>query len=226
MSKIIGSPPGYVGFDEGGQLCEKVRRNPYSVVLFDEIEKAHPDVFNVLLQILDDGVVTDSTGRKIDFKNTVIIMTSNVGAENIVAPKNLGFATGNDPDRDYNNMKSKVLDEVKKLFKPEFINRIDEMIVFHMLGRDEIAQIVDIMVDGINHRIKEQMNLHIELDELAKADIIESGFDEKYGARPLKRALQSRVEDELAEQILEGRIKEGDTVLITCEDKKLIFSVK
>ena len=226
VSKIIGSPPGYVGFDEGGQLCEKVRRNPYSVVLFDEIEKAHPDVFNVLLQILDDGVVTDSTGRKIDFKNTVIIMTSNVGAENIVAPKNLGFATGNDPDRDYNNMKSKVLDEVKKLFKPEFINRIDEMIVFHMLGRDEIAQIVDIMVDGINHRIKEQMNLHIELDELAKADIIESGFDEKYGARPLKRALQSRVEDELAEQILEGRIKEGDTVLITCEDKKLIFSVK
>ncbi len=226
VSKIIGSPPGYVGFDEGGQLCEKVRRNPYSVVLFDEIEKAHPDVFNVLLQILDDGVVTDSTGRKIDFKNTVIIMTSNVGAENIVAPKNLGFATSNDPDRDYNNMKSKVLDEVKKLFKPEFINRIDEMIVFHMLGRDEIAQIVDIMVDGINHRIKEQMNLHIELDELAKADIIESGFDEKYGARPLKRALQSRVEDELAEQILEGRIKEGDTVLITCEDKKLIFSVK
>lgn len=226
VSKIIGSPPGYVGFDEGGQLCEKVRRNPYSVVLFDEIEKAHPDVFNVLLQILDDGVVTDSTGRKIDFKNTVIIMTSNVGAENIVAPKNLGFATSNDPDRDYNNMKSKVLDEVKKLFKPEFINRIDEMIVFHMLGRDEIAQIVDIMVDGINYRIKEQMNLHIELDELAKADIIESGFDEKYGARPLKRALQSRVEDELAEQILEGRIKEGDTVLITCEDKKLIFSVK
>lgn len=227
VSKMIGSPPGYVGYEEGGQLSEKVRRNPYSVILFDEIEKAHPDVFNILLQVLDDGIITDSTGRKIDFKNTVIIMTSNAGAENIVAPKNLGFNTSTDPDRDYKAMKSKVMEEVKRLFKPEFLNRIDETIVFHMLTRSDIAQIVDIMVNSINKRIGEQMNLHIELDDSAKALIVDKGYDEKYGARPLKRALQTLVEDELAEQILEGRIKNGDNVHITCADdgdKKLIFS--
>ena len=227
VSKMIGSPPGYVGYEEGGQLSEKVRRNPYSVILFDEIEKAHPDVFNILLQVLDDGIITDSTGRKIDFKNTVIIMTSNAGAENIVAPKNLGFNTSTDPDQDYKTMKSKVMDEVKRLFKPEFLNRIDETIVFHMLTRSDIAQIVDIMVNSINKRIGEQMNLHIELDDSAKALIVDKGYDEKYGARPLKRALQTLVEDELAEQILEGRIKNGDNVHITCADdgdKKLIFS--
>ena len=199
VSKMIGSPPGYVGYEEGGQLSEKVRRNPYSVILFDEIEKAHPDVFNILLQVLDDGIITDSTGRKIDFKNTVIIMTSNAGAENIVAPKNLGFNTSTDPDRDYKAMKSKVMEEVKRLFKPEFLNRIDETIVFHMLTRSDIAQIVDIMVNSINKRIGEQMNLHIELDDSAKALIVDKGYDEKYGARPLKRALQTLVEDELAD---------------------------
>ncbi len=215
VSKMIGSPPGYVGFEEGGQLSEKVRRNPYSVILFDEIEKAHPDVFNILLQILDDGVVTDSTGRKIDFKNTVIIMTSNAGAENIVSPKNLGFNASRDAEQDYKNMKERVLDEVKRLFKPEFLNRIDEIIVFHMLTRDDVARIVDIMAASINKRIGEQMNLSIELDEKARDYIVKSGYDEKYGARPLKRALQSKVEDELAEQILEGRIKAGDSVFIS-----------
>ncbi len=226
VSKMIGSPPGYVGYDEGGQLSEKVRRHPYSVILFDEIEKAHPDVFNILLQILDDGMVTDSTGRKIDFKNTVIIMTSNAGAENIVAPKLLGFNTSKDPDQDYKNMKTKVMDEVKKLFKPEFLNRIDEMIVFHMLTRDNVAEIVDIMMKSINKRIEEQMNITINLDEKAKRYIVNEGYDEKYGARPLKRAIQSKIEDELAEQILEGTVKAGSKVNVSCADEKLVFSSK
>ena len=224
VSKMIGSPPGYVGYEEGGQLSEKVRRNPYSVILFDEIEKAHPDVFNILLQVLDDGIITDSTGRKIDFKNTVIIMTSNAGAENIVAPKNLGFNTSTDPDRDYKTMKSKVMEEVKRLFKPEFLNRIDETIVFHMLTRSDIAQIVDIMVNSINKRIGEQMNLHIELDDSAKALIVDKGYDEKYGARPLKRALQTLVEDELAEQILEGRWTSGSVIDVDVQDGELVFA--
>ena len=214
VSKMIGSPPGYVGYEEGGQLSEKVRRNPYSVILFDEIEKAHPDVFNVLLQILDDGVVTDSSGRKVDFKNTIIIMTSNAGAENIVSPKNLGFNTSKDPEQDYKNMKNKVMDEVKRIFKPEFLNRIDEMIVFHMLTKENVARIVDIMMNSINKRIKEQLNITIELSDAAKSYIVDAGYDEKYGARPLKRALQQKVEDELAEQILEGRIKSSDVVYV------------
>ncbi len=231
VSKMIGSPPGYVGYEEGGQLCEKVRRNPYSVILFDEIEKAHPDVFNVLLQILDDGMVTDSTGRRIDFKNTVIIMTSNAGAENIVAPKNLGFATDTSPDSSYKHMKEKVMDEVKKIFKPEFLNRIDEIIVFHMLTRDNIARIVDIMIGNINKRIKEQMNMTLEIDDAARDYIVKNGYDEKYGARPLKRTLQNKVEDELAEQILDGRLKAGNNVFISCNknesgEEKLTFSVK
>lgn len=228
VSKMIGSPPGYVGYEEGGQLSEKVRRNPYSVILFDEIEKAHPDVFNVLLQILDDGVVTDSSGRKVDFKNTIIIMTSNAGAENIVSPKNLGFNTSKDPEQDYKNMKNKVMDEVKRIFKPEFLNRIDEMIVFHMLTKENVARIVDIMMNSINKRIKEQLNITIELSDAAKSYIVDAGYDEKYGARPLKRALQQKVEDELAEQILEGRIKSSDTVYVDKKEdsEKLVFSVK
>lgn len=228
VSKMIGSPPGYVGYEEGGQLSEKVRRNPYSVILFDEIEKAHPDVFNVLLQILDDGVVTDSSGRKVDFKNTIIIMTSNAGAENIVSPKNLGFNTSKDPEQDYKNMKNKVMDEVKRIFKPEFLNRIDEMIVFHMLTKENVARIVDIMMNSINKRIKEQLNITIELSDAAKSYIVDAGYDGKYGARPLKRALQQKVEDELAEQILEGRIKSSDIVYVDKKEdsEKLVFSVK
>ncbi len=229
VSKMIGSPPGYVGFEEGGQLSEKVRRNPYSVILFDEIEKAHPDVFNILLQILDDGVVTDSTGRKIDFKNTVIIMTSNAGAENIVAPKNLGFNVSTDPESDYRNMKDKVMDEVKRLFKPEFINRIDEIIVFHMLTKTDMSAIVDIMIASINKRLAEQMDITIEFSPEAKEYIVDEGYDEKYGARPLKRELQTKVEDRLAEEILDGRVKKGDTIAVTLSaepEKKLIFLPK
>ena len=233
VSKMIGSPPGYVGYEEGGQLSEKVRRNPYSVILFDEIEKAHPDVFNILLQILDDGMVTDSTGRKVDFKNTIIIMTSNAGAENIVAPKNLGFSASNDSKKNYENMKTKVMDEVKRIFKPEFLNRIDEMIVFHMLGKEETLKIMEIMLSTINKRLKEQLNLSVELSKDAKDYLVDKGYDEKYGARPLKRALQTYIEDELAEEILEGRVKAGDKVYVKCSDKdtekdckKLIFSTK
>jgi ATP-dependent Clp protease ATP-binding subunit ClpC len=226
VSKLIGSPPGYVGYDEGGQLSEKVRRNPYSVVLFDEVEKAHPDVFNVLLQVLDDGHITDSTGRVVDFKNTVIIMTSNAGAENIVAPKSLGFASSSTDEQVHDNMKSKVMDEVKRIFKPEFINRIDDIIVFHMLKKEQIGQIVDIMMKTVNDRIMEQMKLSVELDDEAKAYIVDKGYDAKYGARPLRRTIQNEIEDELAERILEGKIKAGNKVLVTVKDKKLDFVLK
>ncbi len=224
VSKMIGSPPGYVGYEEGGQLSEKVRRNPYSVILFDEIEKAHPDVFNILLQVLDDGHITDSTGRKVDFKNTVIIMTSNAGAQNILAPKNLGFASDNSREHNHAVMKERVMEEVKTIFKPEFLNRIDETIVFHTLTKENIGSIVDILLASINKRIKEQMNMTVRLDDAAKNYIIDNGYDEKYGARPLKRALQSKVEDELAEKILEGVFKPGDTVLVGLKDNKLVFS--
>lgn len=226
VSKLIGSPPGYVGYDEGGQLSEKVRRNPYSVVLFDEVEKAHPDVFNVLLQVLDDGHITDSTGRVVDFKNTVIIMTSNAGAENIVAPKTLGFATSTDEKQSHENMKSKVMDEVRRIFKPEFINRIDEIIVFHMLNKEQIGKIVDIMINTVNKRTLEQMKISIELDDEAKKYIVDKGYDEKYGARPLRRTIQNELEDNIAEKILEGKIKEGNKVKVTVKDGKLDFSVK
>lgn len=226
VSKLIGAPPGYVGYDEGGHLSEKVRRNPYSVILFDEIEKAHPDVFNVLLQVLDDGHVTDSTGRKIDFKNTVIIMTSNAGAENIIEPKTLGFSQTTDEKQNYEVMKGKVMDEVKRMFKPEFINRIDEIIVFHVLNKEQIGRIVDIMMSIINKRTMEQMKMTIELDENAKKFIIEKGYDSKYGARPLKRAIQTYIEDPLAEEILESRIKAGNKVLVSCKADKIEFSVK
>ena len=226
VSKLIGSPPGYVGYDEGGQLSEKVRRNPYSVILFDEVEKAHPDVFNVLLQVLDDGHITDSTGRVVDFKNTVIIMTSNAGAENIVAPKTVGFATATDEKQNHENMKSKVMDEVKRIFKPEFINRIDEIIVFHMLNKEQIAKIVDIMINTVNKRTLEQMKISIELDDEAKKYIVEKGYDEKYGARPLRRTIQNEIEDNIAEKILEGKIKEGNKVKVSVKDGTLDFSLK
>lgn len=225
VSKIIGSPPGYVGYDEGGQLSEKVRRNPYSVILFDEIEKAHPDVFNILLQVLDDGHITDAQGRKIDFKNTVIIMTSNAGAENIISPKRLGFGAAADEKADYKLMKDRVMEEVKKLFKPEFVNRIDEIIVFHPLNKTHMKDIVTIMMKDIMKRTSEQMSITIEIDEAAKDYLIQKGYDEKYGARPLRRTIQSSLEDKLAEEILSGTVKTGDTVMITAGEDGLKFSV-
>lgn len=230
VSKLIGSPPGYVGYDEGGHLSEKVRRNPYAVILFDEIEKAHPDVFNILLQVLDDGHITDSTGRVVDFKNTVIIMTSNAGAQNIVSPKTLGFAGNSDEKQNHEIMKSKVMDEVKRIFRPEFINRIDEIIVFHMLNKEHMGQIADIMMNTINKHLMDRMKISITLDEEAKKFIINDGYDEKYGARPLRRTIQSKVEDALAEKILEGSIKQRKTgtteVAVTCVDGKIEFFVK
>lgn len=226
VSKIIGSPPGYVGYDEGGQLSEKVRRNPYSVILFDEIEKAHPDVFNILLQVLDDGHITDAQGRKIDFKNTVIIMTSNAGAENIISPKRLGFGAAADEKADYKLMKDRVMEEVKKLFKPEFVNRIDEIIVFHPLNKTHMKDIVTIMMKDIMKRTSEQMSITIEIDESAKDYLIQKGYDEKYGARPLRRTIQSSLEDKLAEEILSGTVKTGDTVMITAGEDGLKFSVR
>ncbi len=214
VSKMIGSPPGYVGFDEGGQLAEKVRRNPYSVILFDEIEKAHPDVFNVLLQVLDDGHITDAQGRKIDFKNTIIIMTSNAGAMSIVSPKKVGFASAEDKGKDYQDMKDKVMEDVRQIFKPEFLNRVDELIVFHQLSRDDMDKIVDIMINNIKKRTSEHLRLELEITLQAKLRIIENGYDEKYGARPLRRAIQTMVEDEIAESVLSGNISYGDTVII------------
>lgn len=224
VSKLIGSPPGYVGYDEGGQLSEKVRRKPYSVVLFDEIEKAHPDVFNILLQVLDDGHITDSQGRRIDFKNTVVIMTSNIGARNIIAPKRLGFTSTDNEAKNYEDMKKNVMDEVKRLFRPEFINRIDEMIVFHPLTQEDIKEIVSIMVSQLAKRIKENMGITIEISDAAKEYLAKEGFDQAYGARPLRRAIQSKIEDRLAEEILDGNIKEGDHVRIEFENDKLTFN--
>ncbi|MFT4104236.1 MAG: ATP-dependent Clp protease ATP-binding subunit [Lacrimispora sp.] len=226
VSKIIGSPPGYVGYDEGGQLSEKVRRNPYSVILFDEIEKAHPDVFNILLQVLDDGHITDAQGRKIDFKNTIIIMTSNAGAQNIISPKRLGFGAVADEKADYKIMKDRVMEEVKRLFKPEFINRIDEIIVFHPLNKVHMKDIVTIMVKDIMKRTSDQMNITLEIEEDAKEFLINKGYDEKYGARPLRRTIQNSLEDKLAEEILSGTVKNGDEVVVTAAEDGLKFSVK
>ena len=226
VSKMIGSPPGYVGYEEGGQLSEKVRRNPYSVILFDEIEKAHPDVFNILLQVLDDGHITDAQGRKIDFKNTIIIMTSNAGAENIIAPKRLGFGVATDAKADHEFMKGRVMEEVKRLFKPEFLNRIDEIIVFHPLNKDNMKEIVSIMLSVINKRAMQQMGIELDVDESGKEYLIDKGYDEKYGARPLRRAIQSLLEDSLAEKILDGTVKEGDQVLVSKGENGLIFETK
>lgn len=220
VSKMVGSPPGYVGYEEGGQLSEKVRRNPYSVILFDEIEKAHPDVFNVLLQVLDDGHITDSQGRRIDFKNTVIIMTSNAGASRIIAPKVLGFSAHESAETDYRKMKDGVLEELRRIFKPEFLNRIDETIVFHQLNRENMKQIVEILLNAIGKRTEEQMALSLSFDEAAKEFLIDKGYDPKYGARPLKRAIQNELEDKLAEAVLDGRIREGDSVLVSCPERE------
>ena len=226
VSKMIGSPPGYVGYEGGGQLSEKVRRNPYSVILFDEVEKAHPDVFNILLQVLDDGHITDSQGHKIDFKNTVIIMTSNAGAENIIAPKQLGFMSQDDEKVRYQRMKTGVMDEVKRMFKPEFLNRIDDTIVFHPLTKDHMKEIVTILLNVLAKRTKNQMSIRLNAGDDVKEYLVEKGYDEKYGARPLKRTIQNLIEDKLAELVLEGKVREGDSVKITCKDGELKFSAR
>ena len=223
VSRLVGSPPGYVGYEEGGQLSEQVRRHPYSVVLFDEIEKAHPDVFNILLQVLDEGHITDSQGRRIDFKNTILIMTSNAGAASIMNPKHLGFGAGADEKADYNRMKEVVMEEIKRLFKPEFLNRIDDIIVFHSLSKDEIRRITELLFTQLSDRCKKQMNITLKPNKAARELIASKGFDEKYGARPLKRALQNLVEDPLSEEILSGRVSSGDAVKVGCRDGKITF---
>lgn len=226
VSKMIGSPPGYVGFDEGGQLSERVRKNPYSVVLFDEIEKAHPDVFNILLQVLDDGHITDSQGRKADFKNTIIIMTSNAGAQRIIDPKLLGFSGARDEDKDHDAMKNNVMEEVKRMFKPEFINRIDDIIVFRALTKENIKGISAIMLRELKTRVKNQMDITINYGDTLKNYIFEKGYDKKYGARPLKRTIQNEIEDKLAEYILEGKVSRGQKVSISVKENKVEFATK
>ena len=223
VSKMIGSPPGYVGYDEGGQLSEKVRRNPYSVILFDEIEKAHPDVFNVLLQILDDGHVTDSQGRKVDFKNTIIIMTSNAGAQAIIEPKKLGFASKEDANKDYEFMKNGVMEEVKRIFKPEFLNRIDETIVFRALTKDDMKQIAGLQVKQFVARCKEQMDIEVSIPAAVKTWIVEKAYDPKYGARPIRRKIQTSLEDVMAEEILAGKFKSGDAVKAKVKSDAVVF---
>lgn len=226
VSKMIGSPPGYVGHEDGGQLSEKVRRNPYSVILFDEIEKAHPDVFNILLQVLDDGHITDSHGRKVDFRNTVIIMTSNAGAKSIIEPKKLGFVQKEDKAQDYKRMKANVMEEVKQIFRPEFLNRIDEIIVFHTLGTEEMQKIVGLMCKEVVNRAKEQLGLTLHIKDSVKKHIVEVGMDKKYGARPMRRAVQSQLEDKLAEAILNGEIHRGDYVDISFSKNEIKFLAK
>ncbi|MBO4412269.1 MAG: ATP-dependent Clp protease ATP-binding subunit [Lachnospiraceae bacterium] len=224
VSKLIGSPPGYVGFEEGGQLSEKVRRNPYSVLLFDEIEKAHPDVFNILLQVMDDGRITDSQGRMVDFKNTVIIMTSNLGAESIVTPKTLGFGSKPDEERDYETMKKRVLEDVRKTFKPEFLNRIDGILVFHPLNKENMHEIVKIMLNELAKRSKEETGITLKFTAKAREFLVDKGYDPKYGARPLRRTIQNLVEDELSEKILSGEFENGDTVTIAKDKDHLTFT--
>lgn len=226
VSKLIGSPPGYVGFEEGGQLSEKVRFNPYSVILFDEIEKAHSDVFNILLQVLDDGHITDSQGRKVDFKNTIIIMTSNTGAQRIIDPKKLGFVTVSNADTEHEDMKKNVMDEVKQNFKPEFLNRIDDIIVFRALTEDDVRNISNLLLKELKQRVASQMEIQLKFGDAVKKLIFEKGYDKKYGARPLKRAIQTNIEDELAEAVLKGEIKRGDTVQVTVRNDKVKFVVK
>lgn len=224
VAKLIGAPPGYVGYDEGGQLTEKVRRKPYSVVLFDEIEKAHPDIFNILLQILDDGRVTDSQGRMVDFKNTVIIMTSNAGARNIISNKKLGFMTHEDVKKTYEDMKKNVMSEVKELFRPEFLNRIDEIIVFHPLEFEDAKEITKIMLDEVKKRVRENMELEIEFTDELIGYIAEAGFDQNYGARPLRRTIQTKIEDPIAEKILENQIDKNKKILVDYKDEEIVFS--
>ena len=224
VSKMIGSPPGYVGHEDGGQLSEKVRRNPFSVILFDEIEKAHPDVFNILLQVLDDGHITDSQGRKVDFKNTIIIMTSNAGAQSIIEPKKLGFGAKEDEKQDHERMKASVMEEVKRIFKPEFLNRIDETIVFRALNKDDMKKIIGIMVRDLQKRCKEQLQIDLVVREAAKEYIVEKAYDRKYGARPLRRKLQDEVEDRLADALIRGEIHAKDRVIVTTKNKEIIVS--
>ena len=226
VAKMIGSPPGYVGHDDGGQLSEKVRRNPYAVILFDEIEKAHPDVFNILLQVLDDGHITDSQGRKVDFKNTVIIMTSNAGAGPIISPKRLGFASTEDAKQDYEFMKNSVMGEVKKIFKPEFLNRIDETIVFHTLQKEEIAQIAGLLLRELEKRCAAQLSIQVSFKDSVRKWLAETGYDVKYGARPLKRAIQNKIEDVLADELLEGRIREGNHVDVKAVNGTIRITVR
>ena len=225
VSRMVGSPPGYVGYEEGGQLSEKVRRNPYSVVLFDEIEKASPEVFNILLQVLDDGHITDGQGRKVDFKNTVIIMTSNAGARSIAAPKRLGFTSVETPEQSYEMMKKGVMDEIKTIFKPEFLNRIDDIIVFHPLEKEEITRIVWLLTDVMAKRVKENMNITVSFTKKAIEKIAEEGYDKAYGARPLRRAIQSKIEDAFAEEYLLGNIKAGDKVSVGLKTNGFSFRV-
>ncbi|MCR4694953.1 MAG: ATP-dependent Clp protease ATP-binding subunit [Pseudobutyrivibrio sp.] len=225
VSKMIGSPPGYVGYEEGGQLSEKVRRNPYSVILFDEIEKAHPDVFNILLQVLDDGHVTDAQGRKVDFKNTIIIMTSNAGAQAIIEPKHLGFASKEDAGKDHERMKSGVMEEVKRLFKPEFLNRIDETIVFRALTKDDMKEIVTLQTKEFISRCKDQMEITVSIPSAVKTWIVEKSFDPKYGARPIRRKIQTSLEDLMAEEILAGHIKSGDNVKAKIKNDNVVFEI-
>ena len=226
VSKMIGSPPGYVGHEEGGQLSEKVRRNPFSVILFDEIEKAHPDVFNILLQVLDDGRITDSQGRTVDFKNTIIIMTSNAGASSIIEPKRLGFGAGDDEKQDHERMKNSVMEEVRRIFKPEFLNRIDETIVFRALNKDDMKHIVTLLVKELKKRCKEQLDIELTVRDSAKSFIVDKAYDRKYGARPLKRKLQEEIEDLMSEDIITGKIKRGDKVIISTKNKQISLTVE
>ena len=227
VSKIIGSPPGHVGFGEGGQLSEQIRRHPYSVILFDEIEKAHPDVFNILLQVLDDGHITDSNGRKVDFKNTVIIMTSNAGANRIIAPKYLGFSVDNtDKAKNHERMKKGVMEEVKQIFRPEFLNRIDETIVFAVLTKEEVKKIAKLFIDELKVRLLNEHQITLKITSSAMDLLADKGYDENYGARPLRRVIQNEIEDVLADKILEGTLSNGQTMTIGKKDKKLTFSVK
>ncbi|MBO4951280.1 MAG: ATP-dependent Clp protease ATP-binding subunit, partial [Lachnospiraceae bacterium] len=226
VSKMIGSPPGYVGFEEGGQLSEQVRKNPYSVILFDEIEQAHPDVFNVLLQVLDDGRITDSQGRTVDFKNTIIIMTSNAGAQRIIDPKKLGFSNVEDADSEHKDMKNNVMEEVKRMFKPEFLNRIDDIIVFRTLSKEDVKGITALMLKELKNRLAKQLGITLTYGDTVKNFIFEKGYDKKYGARPLKRAIQNNIEDSLAEEILAGNFRSGDKVSMTVKDGKVLFTKK
>ncbi len=225
VSRMVGSPPGYVGYEEGGQLSEKVRRNPYSVVLFDEIEKASPDVFNILLQVLDDGHITDGQGRKVDFKNTVIIMTSNAGARSIAEPKRMGFTSVETAEQDYAYMKKSVMDEVRHIFKPEFLNRIDDMIVFHALGKEDVLEIVKLMAKQVSKRIAESLQMTVTFTDKALEKIAEEGYDKAYGARPLRRAIQSNIEDAFAEEYLMGNFQTGDKVSVGVKPNGFSFRV-
>lgn len=226
ISKLIGSPPGYLGYEDAGHFSEKIRRKPYSVVLFDEIEKAHPDVFNILLQVLEDGHITDSQGRRVNFKNTVIIMTSNVGARSIVASKKLGFVSESDENKSYQDMKKGVMSEVKNVFRPEFLNRIDEIIVFHPLNEDDIKEVVKLMISEVDKRLETNMGINMKVTDAAIKEIVKEGYDKTYGARPLRRAIQSIIEDNIAEQVLEGKIKEGDNIEVSYKNKKFVIVAK